>query len=173
MTFELIGVGILDAFSLLLGVIFLALVVSTIIGVPCMPTHRRQAKKMAEIAGLKPGMVTVDLGSGNGRILFNAAKYGARAIGYELNPMLVAWTKLMVRMRGLKGTVEVKMRSIYDADVKDVDVVFAFLMPKPMEKLEPKLFKELKPGALIISYTFSFPNHQPIKKEQGIFVYKV
>ena len=173
MLFEIIGVGLLDLVALLLGVVFLALVVSTFIGVPCMPTHRRQAKRMVEIADLKPGMTAVDLGSGNGRILFLAAKSGAKAIGYELNPMLVAWTRLSIWVRRLTGKIEVKMRSIYEADVKDVDVVFAFLMPKPMEKLEPKLFKELKPGSLIVSYTFTFPNHQPIKKEQGIFVYKV
>jgi cyclopropane fatty-acyl-phospholipid synthase-like methyltransferase len=163
----------LDLISLICLALFFVLFISTIIGVPCMPTHLKQAKKMIAIANLKPGMKVVDLGSGNGRLLFLAAKTGAKAIGYELNPLLVWWTKIAIFFRGLGGQVDVKLKSIYDADLKDVDVVFAFLMPKPMAKLESKLFSELKPGAMIYSYTFSIPGHEAIKKDEGILIYRV
>lgn len=152
---------------------FLVFITSVLIGVPCLPTHKKQAIKMVGLAGLEPGMKAVDLGSGAGRILFLAAKTGANVTGYELNPFLVFWTKLLVKMRGLTGKVDIRMKSLYDADLKDVDVVFAFLFPKPMKILGPKLFAELKPGARIVSYAFSIPGKLPVHQEEGLLVYKV
>lgn len=128
---------------------------------------------MMELAGLKPGQKIVDLGSGIGNLLFLAAGYGVSAVGYELNPFLVFINLCLIYKKRLKDKVSVKMMSLYKADLKDVDVVFAFLLPEPMKKLENKLFNELKPGALILSYAFPIPNREPIKKEQGIFVYQV
>lgn len=128
---------------------------------------------MMELAELKPGQKTVDLGSGIGNLLFLAAEHGASSVGYELNPFLVGINKILIWKNKLNDRVSVKMKSLYQADLKDVDVVFAFLLPEPMKKLENKLFIELKPGALILSYAFPIPNREPLKKEQGIFVYKV
>lgn len=168
-----ISVLFLQILLVLLGGALFTLIVSAIIGVPFLPTHRKQALAMMEIAALRPGMRIIDLGSGAGRLLFLAAEHGAEAAGYELNPVLYFWTLLVIKLKGLSGRVSVRCQSLYQADLSAADVVFAFLFPKPMEKLAPKLFTELKPGATIISYAFSIPGHTPIKKEQGIFVYKV
>ena len=126
---------------------------------------------MMELAEIHPGMRVIDLGSGAGRLLFLAAEKGAVAIGYELNPFLVWWTRLVASLK--KATVVVEQRSLYQADLHEADVVFAFLFPKPMKKLAPKLFQELKPGARIISYVFSIPGQTPIAKQEGIYVYRV
>lgn len=146
--------------------------ISAAIGVPFLPTHRKQAIKMIEFANIQPGMTVVDLGSGAGRLMFLAAKKGANVIGYELNPFLVLWTWLMIKIKRLTN-VKVKMRSLYEADLKNVDVVLAFLFPEYMKKLEPKLFSEMKPGSTIISYSFSIPHHTPLVQEEGIMVYKI
>jgi cyclopropane fatty-acyl-phospholipid synthase-like methyltransferase len=161
-----------DYFLLLVVAVLFVFLVSIFIGVPCLPTHPAQARKMMELAKLKPGMKAVDLGSGHGRLVFLAAQSGATVTGYELNPFLVWWSRMVAKVRGLKN-VDIKLKSIYEADLRDVDVVFAFLMDGPMKKLSPKLFSELKPGATIVSYTFSAPGHEPILREQGIWVYKV
>lgn len=160
-------------FWCILGVALVTLVVSAVIGVPFLPTHRKQAIAMIQLAELRPGMRVIDLGSGAGRLLFLAAAEGAEAVGYELNPTLYLWTLMVIKLKGLTGRVTVRCRSLYQADISRADVVFAFLFPKPMVKLAPKLFTELKSGATIISYAFSIPGHTPVKKEQGIFVYKV
>lgn len=162
---------LLNVLAILLGILFLILVISVIIGVPFLPTHKKQALVMMDLAGIKPGMRVVDLGSGAGRLLFLAAKRGAVSVGYELNPFLVWWTRLAAYCKRLRVTV--RQQSLYDADLKNVDVVFAFLFPKPMIKLSEKLFRELKPGATIISYVFSIPGKTPVIKKEGIFVYKV
>jgi predicted RNA methylase len=164
---------IYELLTLLLVFLFIVFVISVFVGVPFLPTHRKQAKKMIEFAKLKPGMVAVDLGSGAGRLLFLAAATGARAIGYELNPFLVLWTRFMAVVKGVGGNVEVKWQSLYQADLKNIDVVFAFLFPGPMEKLRSKLFSELRPGAKVISYVFAIPEKKTVLTEEGIFVYEV
>ncbi|MBI5729032.1 MAG: hypothetical protein HY983_02205 [Candidatus Magasanikbacteria bacterium] len=163
----------LEVLLFILGVALFTVTLSSIIGVPFLPTHHKQARAMMEFAALRPGLRVVDLGSGAGRLLFLAAERGADAVGYELNPVLYFWTLLVIKLKGLSGRVSVRCQSLYQADLSGADVVFAFLFPKPMAKLAPKLFTEMKPGATIISYAFSIPGHTPIKKEQGIFVYKV
>lgn len=162
----------LELLVVILSVVFIISVVSVVVGVPFLPTHRKQAIKMIELAGIKPGAKVVDLGSGAGRLLFLAAAKGAVATGYELNPFLVWWTRLAARLKKFSN-VSVRQQSLYTANLKDVDVVFAFLFPEPMKKLSPKLFSELKPGAKIISYTFSIPGKTPILQTEGIFVYQV
>lgn len=116
-------------------------------------------------------MKVIDLGSGAGRLLFMAAKYGARSTGYELNPFLVLWTRLIIFLKRNKE-IKVFYRSIYDADIADADVIFLFLYPPHMKKLEAKIFNEAKPEAKILSYVFQFHNYTPIANEEGIFVYK-
>lgn len=162
--------------QILLLVAVLALVVmliSAIVGVPFLPTHRRQARLMMELGQIGPGKKVVDLGSGAGRLLFLAAKAGAIADGYELNPILYVWTQLVILLGGYRGRVRVHFQSLYQAPVGEKDVVFAFLFPEPMRRLGPKLFAELKPGARIVSYTFSIPNKTPLEKREGVYVYMV
>ncbi len=158
---------------LLLGIAALALFISVFVGVPFVPTHQKQARHMVELAGITPGMNVIDLGSGAGRLLFLAARAGARTTGYELNPFLYWWTKIEARLKGMSNVVDMKCQSLYDADVSKADVVLAFLFPEPMKRLGPKLFSEMKPGSKIVSYAFAIPNREPRIKEDGIYVYEV
>mgnify|MGYP001588549861 FL=1 len=95
------------------------------------------------------------------------------AVGYELNPILYYWTKLMILLKGCTGQVKVHCLSLYEADLRETDVVFTFLLNGPMKKLSSKLFTELPNGAKIVSYLFSIPDHTPSIKENGIMVYQV
>lgn len=159
--------------AIALGIYAILMVLSILIGVPYIPVKKSEAKKMIELAQIKPGMKVVDLGSGAGRLLFLAANQGALATGYELNPLLTIWTRILILLKGLKGKIEVRRQSIYHADLQDVDIVLAFLMPKPMKKLANKLFSELKPGAKIVSYAFSVPDKEPILKQGKILIYQL
>ena len=141
------------------------------LGVPFLPTHKKQALKMLELAGLKPGMKVIDLGSGAGRLLFLAASQGATAVGYELNPFLVLWTRLVILILGKQKQIKVFYKSIYDADIADADVILMFLYPPHMKKMTDKL-QQVKPDAKILSYTFSLPGWAPVTHEQGIYLYK-
>ncbi|MFA6547497.1 MAG: class I SAM-dependent methyltransferase [Candidatus Magasanikbacteria bacterium] len=162
----------LSAIVVLLIFLLVVMVFSPLfLGVPFLPTHKKQAIKMIELAQIKTGTKVVDLGSGAGRLLFLAAKSGAQATGYELNPFLVLWTRMIILLTGQRDQIKVFYKSIYDADIKDVDVILMFLFPPHMKKMIEKL-KEAKPGTIILSYAFALPEWQLIKKEQGIYVYK-
>lgn len=153
--------------------IFFVVLLSSLIGVPCLPTHKKQARLMIELAQIKPGMKIIDLGSGTGRLLFLAGQNGAHAIGYELNPVLWCWTKILAKFKKLPGKVEVRMQSLFLADWRDADVVFCFLFENYMKKLEDRLFAELKPGAKIVIYVFPFLHHEPAIIKEGVRVYVV
>lgn len=142
------------------------------LGVPFLPTHRRQARRMMELAQIKPGMKVIDLGSGAGRLLFLAAAQGAQVVGYELNPFLVLWTKLMILLKGKRGQIKVFYKSIYSADIADADIIFLFLYPTHMKKLETKIFTEAKHDVKILSYVFQFHSYVPVGNKEGIFIYK-
>lgn len=155
------------------GIIFFALVFSCLLGVPFMPTHKAQTETMMDLAEVGEGKLLVDLGSGAGRLLFAAAKRGARAVGYELNPFLFAWTKCQIWRQGLSGKVQVFCRSLYQADLSKADVVVTFLFPKYMTRLDKKIFSELRTGAKVVAYTFPFKGRQEKIKKEGLFLYDV
>ncbi|TSA46497.1 SAM-dependent methyltransferase, partial [bacterium] len=58
-----------------------------------VPTHRDKVKKIIELAHVQPGEKAVDLGSGDGRILIALAQAGADAHGFEINPLLIIWSR--------------------------------------------------------------------------------
>ncbi len=148
------------------------MLVSVLIGIPCLPTHKKQAKILIELCNIKPGTKVVDLGSGHGRLVMLAAEKGANVVGYELNPFLVLLSRWLIRRKGLSDRVKIYWRSLYRADIKEADVVTTFLFAKPMIKLANGLFKQLKPGAKVVSYTFVIPGWQPVIQKEGVSVYE-
>src|SRR3989344_756875 len=142
-------------------------------GAPFVPSRNPTAKKMIELANIKPGMKVYDLGSGNGKLLFLAAQKGATAIGFEINPLLVLWTwiRKMLSRQSKTGFnpadgVTVRWQNFWHTNLSDADVVFVYLLPWRMEKLAAKLKKELKPGTLIVSNSFIFPNWQILREDK-------
>ncbi len=141
------------------------------IGAPYYPSARKRVKKMIELANLKKGDAVVDLGSGDGRIVEEAAKVpGVIAHGVEINPFLSLFTKLKFKS---KRNIKIMNKSMWNVDLTGYSVIFLFCLPKEMKKFEKKLKNELKPGTLIISNIFTFTNWKPIKKEDSVYVYKV
>jgi SAM-dependent methyltransferase len=126
-------------------------------GAPWVPTHRDIVDRMLRMAGVKPGEVVYDLGCGDGRVLVVAARrYGARAVGVELDLGRYLWSVLNVTVRGLWGRVRVIRGDLFGVDLHSADVVFAYLLQDTNDRLKEKLRSELRPGARIVSNTFHF-----------------
>lgn len=155
------------------GIPAFVFVLSVFIGIPCMPTHKKQTETMMDIAGIGHGKKVVDLGSGHGRLVIAAARRGAFVDGYELNPFLVLLSKYLIWRAGLSSRAEIHWRSFYQADVSQADIVTCFLFIKPMVKLRDGIFKDLKPGTTVAAYVFHIPGWEPVLKKEGIWVYKV
>ncbi|MFA6458739.1 MAG: 50S ribosomal protein L11 methyltransferase [Patescibacteria group bacterium] len=144
---------------------------------PFVPSNRKTIAKMLLVAKIRPGEKVVDLGCGDGRIVFRAEKFfGANAEGYEIS--VFVWL-LAQANRWLKSTkAKIYRRNFFTADLSQADVVFCYLLPEVMLKLSPKFKKELKPGARIISASFSLPGFEPQKiypaeaRAAKIFIYE-
>ena len=128
---------------------------------------------MIHLARMKPGMKVYDLGSGDGKLLFLASKKGATAIGLEINPLLVIYATLRaIRIEGSHTSmVQIRWKNFWKANLSDADVVFVYLLPWRMERLAAKLKKECKPGTLIVSNSFIFPNWKILREDKKLHVY--
>lgn len=163
-------------FLLLWVIISISLLWTAPAGAPWLPTSRKHVRRMLSLAGVQPGEVVYDLGSGDGRVLFIAAReFGARAVGIELDPLRYAWTQVWITLSGLRGQVRVIWGNFFTQDISEADVVTVYLLPKTNIRLWRKLWRELRPGARIVSNIFIFPGIVPahIDKEAHLYLYKV
>lgn len=128
-----------------------------------VPSTYEGVANMLKLAQLKPGEVVIDLGSGDGRILIESARLGCKAIGYEIMPWLVWWSRWRVHQAGLSDLVSVQWRSFWQADFSQADVVFLYAAASIMPRLEKKLRAELPKKARVVTQRFAFPSW-PVKK---------
>jgi ribosomal protein L11 methylase PrmA len=118
------------------------------------------------------GKRAVDLGSGDGRIVIALARSGFEAHGFELNPLLVAYSRRKIRQAMLQDCAFIHQKSYWDENLSSFDVVVVFGISYIMKKLEKKLVQELRPGSLVASNYFSFPDWKPVHTEHNLLVYK-
>lgn len=128
---------------------------------------------MLELADIKAGETVVDLGSGDGTLCIEAAKRGANAVGIEINPFLVRISRWRAKRAGVAGQVNVIKKNFWNCPLTDIDVVFLYLWPETLERLEKKLREELKPGSRIISNNFPIKNWAPIAEKNHVYLYPV
>ncbi|MGC9048805.1 MAG: SAM-dependent methyltransferase [Patescibacteria group bacterium] len=146
-------------------IIFYLLFIGMLFYVPWVPLSQKEVERILSLAEIQPNDVLYDLGSGDGRIIIKAAqKYKIKkAVGIEIAWPLVLWSKLKVKLAGLGAPVQVKCGNLYKADISEATIVVLFLMPEAIEKLIPKLKKELRPGTKIISAVFKINNWPALK----------
>lgn len=103
-------------------------------GAPYVPTHRRAIERaFHELYPLSAKDILIDVGSGDGVVLRTAARCGARAIGYELNPFLVAISRWLSRR---DERVEVRLKDMWTAPLPDdTTVVYAFVVSRDLPRL--------------------------------------
>ncbi|HLP96902.1 MAG TPA: class I SAM-dependent methyltransferase [Sideroxyarcus sp.] len=101
----------------------------------------------------------VDLGSGIGGVLSHLAQTHphGRYHGVENAPLPFLWSWLRLKFGGYRNCT-VHWGSLWDSDLSQYDVVFAYLSPVPMEQLWRKAKQEMRPGSLFISSTFAVPD---------------
>lgn len=141
------------------------------VGAPYLPTLQPNVKVALELTGLKPGQTLLELGSGDGRVLLAAAKQGIFTVGYELNPLLVLWSKF-ITWRYRKYVV-VKWGNYWMAKWPPTDAIYVFLLQKYMKKLDKKIVQTY-PGQKIklVSLAFTVPGKKPTKTSGAIYLYQ-
>lgn len=165
--------GIIATMVLVLISLFLVIVIGYAIsgftGAPWVPTRVFDIEQLLKDTQLKKGDVFIELGCGDGRLLVRAAKLGAQAVGYEINPALwlIAWVRT-----ARYAQIKVRFGSFWPVPISSASVVMVFLMPKFMGRLESKANRELRGGSRLVSYIFPLPKTKPTKRGKRWYVYE-
>ena len=143
---------------------------------PWWATNKTTARVMCKLVKMKKSDFVYDLGSGEGNVLVVAAKeFGAEGVGVEIDPWRVWYATWNARLNRVSQQVVFLRKNLFDADVSDASVVFVYLIPKTLKKLESKFLSELKPGSRIVTYRYPIPYLPMIAedKERKIFVHEI
>lgn len=140
-------------------------------GAPYLPTLKRQIEDALDLLDLKKGQTLLELGSGDGRFLAASAKRGLYSVGYELNPLLVIWTR--IRYYKYRKFISVKWGDYWNAQWPESDGMYVFLLQKYMKKLDTKVvqYANDKPYK-VVSFGFTIPDRKPIKTKKGLSFYE-
>src|SRR4051795_13571266 len=115
-----------------------------------VPTPQALVDKMLDMAKVTPADFVMDLGSGDGRTVITAAKRGARALGIEYNPDMVALSKENAAKAGVASRAQFENADLFKTDLSKATVITMFLLPEINKKLRPTILK-LKPGTRVVS----------------------
>ncbi len=155
----------------LFAIYLLYYLVAFLSGAPFVPSALATSKKMVELSGVRSGMHVYDLGSGDGRILELAAARGARAIGFEINPLLVLYSNIRLLPLWVSGKAKTVWKDFWKSNLTGADAVFVYLLPWRMSRLQEKLKRDLKPGSVVVTNSFIFPDWKIWKQDTKLHVY--
>lgn len=131
---------------------------------PFVPTKSDLISKALKMGGVKKGKVFYELGSGDGRVVIEAAKLGAKSNGVEQSWMRVWLSRYNSRKEGTNKQTHFCHGNVFDRNYYPADIVYIYLLTPAVLKLEDKLKKELNKGAIVITQTYHFKNWKPFKK---------
>lgn len=149
---------------------FISFVFVIAFGAPYLPILKPEVPKALDLIDLKPGQTLLELGSGDGRILIEAAKRGINGIGYELNPLLVLYSRLLTfRYRKL---IKIKWGNYWKGNLPPADGIFVFLLKPYMEKLDKKITQDFNKPVKLVSFAFTIESRKHTKRRKGLFLYE-
>jgi hypothetical protein len=125
-----------------------------------VPTPQALVEKMLDMAKLTPQDFHMDLGSGDGRTVITAAKRGARSMGVEYNPDMVALAQKNAAAAGVTARATFVKADLFETDYSKAQVITLFLLPSINLRLRPTILN-MAPGTRIVSNSFTMDNWQP------------
>jgi cyclopropane fatty-acyl-phospholipid synthase-like methyltransferase len=153
--------------------ILVALAVITVIpaqvrpqeAIPFVPSPMLVVERMLKLAEVKKDDILYDLGSGDGRIVIEAAKrFGVRGVGVDLNPTLVEQATRRATEEGVSHLVQFRAADGLTVDISEATVVTLYMFKWFNNQMRPKL-QRLKPGARVVAHDFDIDDWKPTKIE--------
>ncbi|OGY91546.1 MAG: hypothetical protein A3B31_00275 [Candidatus Komeilibacteria bacterium RIFCSPLOWO2_01_FULL_53_11] len=144
---------------------------------PWVPSSTRMARQALDFIAPSPPMRFIDLGAGDGRIVFLAAKkYGLHAYGVELSPVPYLLSRLL-QLRYRKLPITLRRQDLFTVNLSEFDIIYLYGLPESLhEKLEPKLEREVRRGSYVISYNFPLKSKKPVRefhdRWRNVYVYR-
>jgi SAM-dependent methyltransferase len=130
--------------------------------VPFVPTPQPIVDLMLRMAEVKKSDVVYDLGCGDGRLVTLAATtFGARGVGIEIDPELVARAKKTAAAAKVEHLVEFRLGDLFQSDFHDATVLTLYLFEEINERLRPQIFAQVKPGTRVVSHAFRIGAWEP------------
>jgi len=134
-----------------------------------VPTPQSVVEAMLTLARVTAADIVYDLGSGDGRIPITAAKkYGARGVGIEIDSFHNRDALDNLAKAGVGDRVRFLNQDLFEADISEATVVTLFLLPRVNLRLMPKLKRELKRGARVVSHKFDMGDEWPPEQTQDV-----
>jgi protein-L-isoaspartate O-methyltransferase len=129
---------------------------------PYSPTPPDVVTRMLKLAGVGSRDMVYDLGSGDGRIVIEAARaFGARGVGLDIDPRLVTQAQENAKKAGVEELVTFRVQDAMTVDLSEATVVTLYLLAASNAKLRPILTKNLRPGARIVAHNYPIGDWQP------------
>ena len=126
-----------------------------------VPTPPELVDRMLQMARITPNDFVIDLGSGDGRIAIAAAKkFGARSMGVEFNPDMVALSNREAQRQGVTARAKFLKADIFETDFSQATIITMYLLPDINLKLRPRILDQ-KPGTRVVSHQFNMGDWQP------------
>jgi SAM-dependent methyltransferase len=125
------------------------------------PTPPEVVRVMLDLAAVGPGDLVYDLGCGDGRVVVEAARRGARGVGVDIDPQRVREAQANARAAGVEERVEIRQGDLFETDVSQATVVMLFLQRHLNLKLRPQLLAQLAPGSRVVSHWHDMGDWKP------------
>jgi 16S rRNA G966 N2-methylase RsmD len=129
--------------------------------VPYVPTPKPVVEKMLDMAEVQQGDYVIDLGSGDGRIVIEAARAGADGHGIEIDPEKIREARSNAEKAGVSDQVRFLEQDLFETDVSRASVVTLYLLPSVNQQLRPQLLEQLEPGTKVVSHRFNMGDWRP------------
>lgn len=128
---------------------------------PWWKTSKETARAMCKLAKVSKKDTVYDLGCGDAEALLVATKeFRAKGVGIDIDPFRFIIASVRAKLSG--KDLRIIRGSFFDQDISKATVIFVYLIPKTLNRLLPKMKKELKKGTKIISYRYEI--NLPLKK---------
>lgn len=129
---------------------------------PWVPTRDELIPYVMMVAKPKNGDVFYDLGCGDGRVAIEASLRGAKAVCVEISKELIERARERAMKLGLRDRIEFINEDFFNVDLRNATVVYMYLLTSVNRMLRPKLERELRLGARVVTLDFEIPGWRPV-----------
>ena len=163
-------------FVYLLGVVLVAyaalFVYKTKTGSPYVPSGDEHIKRLMKY--VKKGMDVADLGCGDGRVLIEAARHGAkRADGWEIEPWVWIDSRFRIHDSRMGNKVKTYFGDMWTADLSPYDLIFVYQLTRFAKRFREKILRECRPGTIVVANTYPIPGLPYPKTDRQLWVYEI
>ena len=161
-----ITVSVLSVLSLVALFIFFlvySLDFFTTLKSPFLPVSKKIIPRIIETLDLKDDSIVYDLGCGDARVLVECYKHNSRARYIGIEKSIIPYTLARISARNM-NKIKILRNDLFKENLLPATHVFVYLLPKMMDRLLPKLTRELKQGSNLVSFNFVFSKKKPEKR---------